>query len=97
MAELGSISLLVALALALYSAAGSVLGSARRVPRLVESARNATYRVTIALGLATSRLASPSWCPEFRRACAGVRGGPAQSAGQPGPPPEGRRALRDRA
>ena len=66
MAELGSISLLVALALALYSAAGSVLGSVRRVPRLVESARNATYLIPIALGLATVSLVAAFVSHDFR-------------------------------
>ena len=66
MAELGSISLLIALALALYSAAGSVLGSVRHVPRLEASARNATYLIPIALGLATASLVAAFVSRDFQ-------------------------------
>ena len=56
MAELGSMTLLLALALAVYAAVGSVLGTVRSVPQLVESSRYATYTIPVVLGSATASL-----------------------------------------
>ena len=66
MAELGYISLLIALALAVYSVVGSVLGSLRGTPGLVESARRATYLAPVALGLATVSLVTLFVDGDFR-------------------------------
>ena len=66
MAELGSLTLLLALGLAVYSVAGSVLGSVRGVPQLVASARNATYLVPLALGTATASLVAAFVTNDFR-------------------------------
>ena len=49
MAELGLISILIALALAIYAVLASVLGSLRNIPALMESGQNATYLVALAL------------------------------------------------
>ncbi|MDP6494607.1 MAG: cytochrome c biogenesis protein CcsA, partial [Dehalococcoidia bacterium] len=56
MADLGSISLLLALVLVIYSATGSLVGVWQRTPQLVQSARHATYLSPVALGVATSSL-----------------------------------------
>ena len=56
MADLGYISLLLALALAMYSATGSLLGLWQRTPQLIQSARHATYLAPVALGIATASL-----------------------------------------
>ncbi|MBI2856125.1 MAG: cytochrome c biogenesis protein CcsA, partial [Chloroflexi bacterium] len=56
MADLGSISLLLVLALASYSAVGSLLGTWRRSPQMVESALRATYLASLGLGVATASL-----------------------------------------
>ncbi len=66
MAELGSLTLLLALGLAVYSVAGSVLGSVRGVPQLVTSARNATYLAPLALGTATASLVAAFVTNDFR-------------------------------
>ena len=52
MAEVGSLSLYMALALAVYVAAGSVLGKLRSAPQLLESARRTTYLLPVVLGVA---------------------------------------------
>ena len=54
--DLGAISLWIALALAGYAAAGSVVGKVRHVPALVESSRRAVYLVLLALVVATLSL-----------------------------------------
>ncbi|MFH1560178.1 MAG: cytochrome c-type biogenesis CcmF C-terminal domain-containing protein [Chloroflexota bacterium] len=56
MADLGFVSLLLALALASYSVAGSLLGVWKKDPRLLQSARHATYLAPVALGIATASL-----------------------------------------
>ena len=56
MAELGSISLWIALALAAYSTIGSVAGKLRLSPALVESAQSAMYAAVLALLVATLSL-----------------------------------------
>ena len=56
MADLGAISLYVALALASYSAIGSVVGKQLNAPALVESAHRAAYLVVLALLVATLSL-----------------------------------------
>ena len=56
MADLGSISLALALALAAYSAVGSVLGTVRTVPALVESARAANYLLVLVLAVSVASL-----------------------------------------
>ena len=56
MAELGSLAMLLALALAVYSAVGSVVGLRKGIPELVQSARYATYLIVLVLGVATASL-----------------------------------------
>ena len=56
MADLGSITLSIALALAAFSAVGSVLGRVRNVPQLVESARYATYLLVLVLAISVASL-----------------------------------------
>ena len=56
MADLGSMTLSIALALAAYSTVGSVLGRLRHIPALVESARYATYLLVLVLGIAVASL-----------------------------------------
>ena len=56
MAELGAISLWIALALAAYSTVSSVAGKLRLSPALVESAQSAVYAAALALLVATLSL-----------------------------------------
>ena len=56
MADLGYVTLLLALALASYSVVGSLVGAGRGAPQLVRSALNATYLSPVALGLSTAGL-----------------------------------------
>ena len=56
MAELGAISLWIALALAAYSTTGSVIGKLRLAPALVESAKTAMYVAALALLVSTLSL-----------------------------------------
>ena len=56
MADLGSITLYIALALAAFSAVGSVLGRMRDIPSLVESARYATYLLVLVLAISVASL-----------------------------------------
>ena len=56
MADLGAISLWIALALAAYSTVGSVAGKLRLSPALVESAQSAMYAAGLALLVATFSL-----------------------------------------
>ena len=56
MADLGAISLWIALALAAYSSVGSVIGKLRGALALVESAQTAVYAAMIALAVATFSL-----------------------------------------
>jgi cytochrome c-type biogenesis protein CcmF len=56
MADLGTISLLLAAALAAFSAVGSVAGQALVIPELVVSARRAGYLTPVMLGVATVAL-----------------------------------------
>ena len=56
MGDLGSITLLMALALAAYSAVGSALGRLRNIPPLVESARYATYTLVLVLAVSVASL-----------------------------------------
>ena len=56
MAELGAISLWIALALAAYSTIGSVAGKLRLSPALVESSQTAMYAAGLALLMATLSL-----------------------------------------
>ena len=58
MAELGLISILIALALAIYAVLASVLGSLRNIPALMESGQNATYLVALALLVSSFSLVS---------------------------------------
>ncbi|HEU0020256.1 MAG TPA: cytochrome c-type biogenesis CcmF C-terminal domain-containing protein, partial [Dehalococcoidia bacterium] len=53
MADLGAISLWIALALSSYAAAGSVLGQLRGVPVLLESSRRAAYLLVLVMLVAT--------------------------------------------
>ena len=56
MGELGSITLLIALALAAYSAVGSIIGKLRNVPPLIESARHASYLVVLVIAVSVASL-----------------------------------------
>ena len=56
MAELGSAAIVIALALAAYSAVGSFIGAQGRRPELAVSARRATYMAFAALAVATLAL-----------------------------------------
>ena len=56
MADLGAISLWIALALASYAALGSVLGKARGSPALLESSQSALYLTVLVLFVATLSL-----------------------------------------
>ena len=56
MADLGSVSLWIALALSSYAAIGSLLGKLRGVPALVESAKYAIYALVVVLLVATLSL-----------------------------------------
>ena len=66
MAELGTICLLIALALSSYSIVGSVLGQVRRIPELVKSARYATYLTPVILAVATLSLVSAFLTRDFQ-------------------------------
>ena len=56
MAELGTASIIIALALAAYSAVGSFVGEQGQRPELVVSARRATYMALVAMSVATLAL-----------------------------------------
>ena len=56
MADLGAISLWIALALSTYAMLGSVLGKVRGVPALLESSRFSVYLLLLALLVATLSL-----------------------------------------
>ncbi|MCH8744585.1 MAG: heme lyase CcmF/NrfE family subunit [Chloroflexi bacterium] len=56
MADLGAISLWIALALSSYACIGSVLGKLRGVPALVESSRKAVYLLVLVMLVATLSL-----------------------------------------
>ena len=56
MADLGLITIYLALALSGYSAIGGIMGRLRKIPSLVESARYATYMVVVVLALSVGRL-----------------------------------------
>ncbi len=66
MADLGSISLALAVALAAYSAIGSGLGRLRRIPELLESSRLAVYVVVLALAVSVISLVGAFLTNEFR-------------------------------
>ena len=65
MADLGSISLALALAMAAYSAVGSVLGALRPAPALVESARAATYLLVPVLAVSVASLVGAFLANDF--------------------------------
>ena len=56
MADLGLMSLFMALGLSAFSVVGSIVGKVRGIPALVESARYATYLLVLVLGVATLSL-----------------------------------------
>ena len=56
MAELGSLSLLTALVLAIYVVVGSVLGERRGIPALVKSARYGLFILPLVLAVSTASL-----------------------------------------
>ncbi len=56
MADLGSISLYMALGLASFSLVGSILGKLRGIPALIESSRYATYVLVLVLAVSTLTL-----------------------------------------
>ncbi len=66
MADLGYITLLLALVLASYSVMGSLVGASRGAPQLVRSALNATYLAPIALGLSTAGLVGAFVSKDFQ-------------------------------
>ena len=66
MADLGSITLAIALALAAYSTVGSVLGQLRKVPALVESARYATYLLVFVLAISVASLVGAFLSNDFQ-------------------------------
>ena len=66
MADLGYITLLLALVLASYSVLGSLVGASRGAPQLVRSALNATYLAPIALGLSTAGLVGAFVSKDFQ-------------------------------
>jgi cytochrome c-type biogenesis protein CcmF len=67
-AELGSGALIIALMLALYGIAASLLGARRRVPELVTSAIRATWGVTLLVVTAVIALVSAFLTQDFRLA-----------------------------
>ena len=56
MADVGFVSLLIALALAIYSVVGCIIGQIKKIPALVESARHATFIIVLALTVSTLSL-----------------------------------------
>ena len=66
MADLGSISLSIALALAAYSVVGSVLGRVRGILPLVESARYASYVLVLVLAVAVASLVGAFLSNDFQ-------------------------------
>ena len=66
MADMGYITLLLALVLASYSVLGSLVGASRGAPQLVRSALNATYLAPIALGLSTAGLVGAFVSKDFQ-------------------------------
>lgn len=65
MGDLGLISILIALTLAVYSVVASVLGQVRNIPSLVESGRYAAYLVMLALVVSTFSLVSAFLSNDF--------------------------------
>ena len=66
MAELGLITILLALALAVYSLLASVVGRMRNHPALVQSGRNATYLVALALIISSFSLVAAFLANDFQ-------------------------------
>ena len=66
MADLGSIALSIALALAVYSAIASILGRVRNIPPLVESARYATYLLVLVLAVSVASLVGAFLSSDFQ-------------------------------
>ena len=66
MADLGSISLSIALALAAYSVVGSVLGRVRGILPLVESARYASYVLVLVLAVSVASLVGAFLSNDFQ-------------------------------
>ena len=66
MADLGSITLALATALAAYSALGSGFGRLRRIPELEESARFALYLVVLVLGISMISLVGAFLTNDFQ-------------------------------
>ncbi len=66
MADMGYITLLLALVLASYSVMGSLVGASRGAPQLVRSALNATYLAPVALGLSTAGLVGAFVSKDFQ-------------------------------
>ena len=66
MADLGAITLSIALVLSSYSMVGSVLGRRLRIPELVESARYATYLAPLTLVIASLSLVAAFVTRDFQ-------------------------------
>ena len=66
MADLGSLTLLIALALAAYSSVASFIGRLVRVPALVDSARNANYVTVLVLAISVASLVTLFLSSDFQ-------------------------------
>ena len=66
MADLGTMSLSVALALAAYSTVGSVLGRIRGIPAMVDSARYASYMIVLVLVVSLASLVGAFLSHDFQ-------------------------------
>ena len=66
MAELGLITILLALALAVYGMLASVVGQMRGLPALVQSGRNATYLVALTLIISSFSLVAAFLSNDFQ-------------------------------
>ena len=67
MADLGAISLWIALALSIYSAIGSVVGKILKAPGVLQSAHRAAYLVVLALLVATLSLVASFISQDFQQ------------------------------
>jgi len=66
LSDLGSIVLILALAMAIYTAIGSVVGARRRLPELMASAENGVLAVTALTFLAIALLVYAFWTHDFQ-------------------------------
>ena len=66
MGDLGTITLSIALALAAYSALGSIIGRMRHIPSLEESARYANYLLVLVLAISVASLVGAFLSNDFQ-------------------------------